>query len=197
MLVASDFLAGNEQEAGVVADRAKGDLLMLCGATLFGIVNATTELFVRNTPMYEVVGQVGFWGTLVCGIQAYVLEHEQASHTRWKDGTGWLLLLYVIAMDIVYALAPVLFRTASSSFFNISLLTSDFYGLLFGLFLFHYSPYWLYFLAFPVVISGLVLYFWHAEPEDEGETYVRAPKYLDSEAGLAEEEEEEGHAHEP
>ena len=26
----------------------------------------------------------------------------------------------------------------------------------------HYSPYWLYFPAFVVVIVGLVIYFWHS-----------------------------------
>jgi hypothetical protein len=39
-------------------------------------------------------------------------------------------------MFILYTVAPILYRMASSAFYNISLLTSDFYGLLFGLFLF-------------------------------------------------------------
>jgi len=36
------------------------------------------------------------------------------------------------AMFILYSVAPLLFRMASSSYFNMALLTSDFYGLLFG-----------------------------------------------------------------
>jgi hypothetical protein len=39
-------------------------------------------------------------------------------------------------MFILYTVAPLIYRTASSAYYNISLLTSDFYGLLFGLFLF-------------------------------------------------------------
>ena len=35
-------------------------------------------------------------------------------------------------MFILYTTAPMLYRSASSAFYNISLLTSDFYGLLFG-----------------------------------------------------------------
>jgi solute carrier family 35, member F1/2 len=35
-------------------------------------------------------------------------------------------------MFILYTVAPLLYRLASSAYFNISLLTSDFYGLLFG-----------------------------------------------------------------
>ena len=35
-------------------------------------------------------------------------------------------------MVILYTIAPVLYRMASSVYFNLSLLTADFYGLLFG-----------------------------------------------------------------
>jgi hypothetical protein len=41
-------------------------------------------------------------------------------------------LIYVIAMFILYTVAPILYRLASSAYFNLSLLTSDFFGLLFG-----------------------------------------------------------------
>jgi len=84
------------------------------------------------------------------------------------------------AMVILYTVAPLLYRMASSAYFNLSLLSSDFYGLLFGLFLYvngpitikalyklivglqHYRPYWLYFLSFVVILSGLITYFWHS-----------------------------------
>jgi len=46
------------------------------------------------------------------------------------------LFAYTAAMFILYTVAPLIYRMASSAFYNISLLTSDFYGLLFGLFLF-------------------------------------------------------------
>jgi hypothetical protein len=38
-------------------------------------------------------------------------------------------------MFILYTVAPLLYRMASSTYYNISLLTSDFYGLLFGTYL--------------------------------------------------------------
>lgn len=87
------------------------------------------------------------------------------------------------AMFILYTVAPLLYRMASSAYYNLSLLSADFYGLLFGLFLYvrplppspplymnadvvvvgqHYKPYWLYFVAFAVILVGLVVYFWSA-----------------------------------
>lgn len=68
-------------------------------------------------------------------------------------------------MIILYTVAPLLYRMASSAYYNLSLLSSDFYGLLFGLFLFHYQPFWLYFPAFAVVLVGLIVYFWTATRE--------------------------------
>lgn len=37
-------------------------------------------------------------------------------------------------MFILYTVAPLLYRMASSTYYNLSLLSSDFYGLLFGAF---------------------------------------------------------------
>jgi len=89
-----------------------------------------------------------------------------------------ILVAYTASMFILYTVAPMLYRMASSAYYNLSILSSDFYGLLFGLFLFHYRPYWLYFPAFAVVIIGLIIYFWSAPPEDQGKIEPRAPAYV-------------------
>jgi solute carrier family 35 protein F1/2 len=72
----------------------------------------------------------------------------------------------------------LLYRLASSAYFNLSLLSSDFYGLLFGLFLFHFEPYWLYFPSFTVVLLGLIVYFWHSTPEEQGTVDIQVPSYV-------------------
>jgi solute carrier family 35 protein F1/2 len=41
-------------------------------------------------------------------------------------------MAFTCAMVILYTVAPILYRLASAAFFNLSLLSSDFYGLLFG-----------------------------------------------------------------
>ena len=117
--------------------------------------NATEEFFVRRSPLYEVVGQLGMWGTLINGIQMSGLEHNGMRTANWSgenstcrpvlafasSHTELLLLVgllaaYTAAMVILYTVAPILYRLASSAYYNLSLLSSDFYGLLFGLFLF-------------------------------------------------------------
>jgi len=67
---------------------------------------------------------------LVCGtgINLYVLADQ--------NPTVGLVIAYTSAMFILYTVAPILYRMASSGYYNLSLLSSDFYGLLFGLFLY-------------------------------------------------------------
>jgi solute carrier family 35 protein F1/2 len=179
------------------------------------LANAAEEFLVRRSPLYEVVGQIGMWGTLTIGIQAAVLEHKAVREVPWNGPIGtfffhpsvtsWVdrdfgagfLMAYTTAMFIFYTMTPIVYRLASSVFYNLSLLSANFFGLLFGertmvliaiqsligisgLFLFvrlvcmyksltrvncnpnmqHYRPFWLYFVAFPVIIAGLVCYFW-------------------------------------
>ena len=58
-----------------------------------------------------------------------------------------------------YSVAPVLFRMASAAFFNISLLTANFWGLCIGIKVFGYTIFWMYGIAFACIILGLVLYY--------------------------------------
>ena len=105
--------------------------------------------------MSQVVGQLGMWGTIVNGIQAAALEHKDIPNVPWTGAVVGFLLAYtsgmshrcvrtmiyhihsfnrIIAMFILYTTAPILYRMASSAYFNIALLSSDFFGLLFGIF---------------------------------------------------------------
>ncbi|KIM69264.1 hypothetical protein SCLCIDRAFT_19882 [Scleroderma citrinum Foug A] len=175
LLVVSDVVTNKNGEAH---RRGEGDGFMIAAATLYGTANALEEVFVRKSPIYEVLGQMGMWGMIVSATQASILEHKLWSEAVWNQKTFELLAGYSIMVPIGYTIQMKFFRLASSPYFNLNLLTSDFYSLLFGLLLFHYRPYWLYFVAFSVVICGLIVYFCHATPEEQGKNDVKIPKYI-------------------
>ncbi|PPQ63305.1 hypothetical protein CVT24_006750 [Panaeolus cyanescens] len=175
LLVGSDQLT---QKGWDPVSRAKGDGFMIAGATLYGFTNATEEFLVRKRPLYEVLGQLGMWGFIINGIQSSALEWKAMTQVPWSGDIIGLLMAFTCAMLILYTLAPILYRLASSAYFNLSLLSSDFYGLLFGLFLYHYRPFWLYFISFVVIIAGLITYFWHSTPEEQGILNPQAPDYV-------------------
>jgi len=178
--VSSDHITDKDYPA---VSMVKGDIFMLIGATFYGFTNATEEKFVRSSPLYEVVGQLGLWGTLINGIQASGLEWKMIRSSTWDGATVGLLVAYTVAMLVLYTVAPILYRMASSTYYNLSILSSDFYGLLFGLFLYHYKPYFLYFIAFPVTILGLIVYFWTLPLETQGKLNVKTPDYVKSRGG--------------
>ncbi|KAI0292292.1 DUF914-domain-containing protein [Russula brevipes] len=129
LLVASDRITDKDWTA---LSKGKGDIFMIVGASLYGFTNATEELFVRRSPLYEVVGQLGMWGTIISAIQGSIIEHHKMKEASWSGRNIGLLFAYTAAMFILYTLAPLIYRLASSAYFNISLLSSDFYGLLFA-----------------------------------------------------------------
>ena len=113
--------------------------------------NAAEEFFVRQSPLYEVVGQLGMWGMLINAVQAASLEHKAIREATWDSSVGkvsfhlppvgtrtecfcgaGLLVAFTAAMVVFYTTSPILYRLASSVFFNLSLLSSDFFSLLFG-----------------------------------------------------------------
>ena len=105
MLVTSDQLTDVDKDRKAV-NKVKGDLFMLIGATLYGLsqcgflsprccllifvplANAAEEFLVRQSPLYEVVGQLGMWGTVINGIQAASLEHQGMKDSPWNGPIG-------------------------------------------------------------------------------------------------------------
>ncbi|KAH9995015.1 DUF914-domain-containing protein [Russula vinacea] len=170
LLVASDQLTHKDWAA---VNKGKGDAFMIIGATLYGFTNATEEFFVRRSPLYEVVGQLGMWGVIINGVQASIIEHHKMKEVNWSGRNIGLLFAYTVAMFILYTVAPLLYRLASSAYFNLSLLSSDFYGLLFAL-----STILALFPSFTVVLLGLIVYFWHSTPEQQGTIDIHVPSYV-------------------
>ncbi len=49
-----------------------GDLLVLAGATLYGISNVCEEFIVKNLSRVEFLGMMGLFGSFFSGIQLWV-----------------------------------------------------------------------------------------------------------------------------
>jgi len=69
-----------------------------------------------------------------------------------------MMLLYNAASVAFYTVTPYLFRMSGATFFNLSLLTSDIYGLAVGVFLFKATMTFWYPIAFVWIVGGIVVY---------------------------------------
>ncbi|KAG0037979.1 hypothetical protein BGZ82_001380 [Podila clonocystis] len=162
------FLIWSDMEAGKNfpgSDYIKGDLFCILAATLYAFSNVYQEFLVRQTSMYEVVGQLGFWATILNGIQLAVLERNEVQAVDWTGSVVGYIVGFNVAMFILYSVSPLLFRLSSATFFNLSLLTSDFYGLIFGIFLFDAKINYLYPIAYILICAGILVYNIRPTPE--------------------------------
>ena len=98
------------------------------------LANATEEFFVRKSPLYEVVGQLGMWGMIINGIQAAGLEHNDMRTATW-DGFNSEFLFVPCFHSISPRLSISLFRPSFPSLFHalfsICLIVFFFSGLIF------------------------------------------------------------------
>ncbi|KAF8419455.1 solute carrier family 35 member SLC35F1/F2/F6 [Tirmania nivea] len=179
LLMASDHIHRGSTIGGA-PNELKGDLFMLLGATFYGFSNVTEEFLVSKRPLYEVVGQIGFWGIFINGVQAAIFDREQFKNAVWDRRVGGYIIGFTLCLFTFYTIAPILFRMASAAFFNISLLTANFWVLLIGLVVFRDTIMWLYGVAFTCIVVGLVIYYiltdmlgeskkpWLGENQEEG-----------------------------
>jgi len=94
------------------------------------------------------------------------------------------MLGFALCLFLLYSLVPTFLELAGATPLNLSLLTSDFYGLLIGIFIFGFEVNFLYALAFVVVIGGVVIF----------ETFPYAPNPNEHQLLLNSDEEEGGNA---
>ncbi|QIX00522.1 hypothetical protein AMS68_006039 [Peltaster fructicola] len=159
MLVASDYLTGNNNNTADPINAVKGDLFALLGATFYGLANVYEEFMVSKRPLYEVLGQLAFWAMFINGVQASIFDRDGIAAASWSSDLAGYLVGYTLILTTFYSLAPLIFRMASAAFFNIGLLTANFWGLLVGLSLFHLTPHWLYPVSFVLIIFGHFVYY--------------------------------------
>ncbi|KAJ9195936.1 putative membrane protein [Paecilomyces variotii] len=159
ILIASDHITGSNGGDYSKGDQVKGDLFALLAATMYGLSNTTEEYFVSTRPMYEVIGQLSFFGMIIMGAQAGIFDRQSFRDAVWNGKVGGYLTGYTLCLSLFYILAPIMYRLSSAAFFNISLLTGNFWNVCIGIKVFHYSVHWMYPIAFVLIIIGQIIYY--------------------------------------
>ncbi|XP_033100400.1 solute carrier family 35 member F1-like [Anneissia japonica] len=157
LMIWADLRTGRSHSGGA-SDKLLGDMLCIVGASLYGVSNIAEEYAVRFYTRTEFLGLVGLFGSFICGIQLIIFEREELIKYEWSWQAILLLLGFAICLFSLYSLMPTIIRLSSAMAVNLSILTADIYSLLIGLFVFHYTFSFLYFLSFVTIVLGIVLY---------------------------------------
>ncbi|KXN72585.1 DUF914-domain-containing protein [Conidiobolus coronatus NRRL 28638] len=155
LLIYSDFITDKTYEG---KDVLKGDLFCLVGATFYACSNIIQEFFVHQIEFYEVIALLGLFGLPIAGIQLGALESNEFSELQFTSLSITYISVFTIIMVLLYSLTPILMKLSSATFFNISLLSSDFYTLIIGLLAFKVPTHEFYYIAFTLVVIGLFIF---------------------------------------
>lgn len=172
---------GNAQEDQEYPHKFWGDMLAISGGLLWGLNNVLHELSIKSYggPI-ENLGMRGLFGTLISIAQVAIFERDDLmamfdTTTTSTCGTGegiLLLLAYVFSLALIYLGGAYFLLVSESALYNLSLLTSDFFTVVFSVVAEHIVPPPLFFVALVWIVGGVVLYETGPSPiADSDETY--------------------------
>ncbi|CAA6667807.1 unnamed protein product [Spirodela intermedia] len=154
LVVFSDVHAdGREREQS-----SERDLFVIAASTLYAVSNVSEEYLVKEGSRLELMTMLGIFGAVVSAIQISILERDKLASIHWTSGATLPFVGFSVAMFLFYSTVPILLKISGSAMLNLSLLTSDMWGVLIRTFAYHEKVDWIYFIAFAAVVVGLVVY---------------------------------------
>ncbi|TXG58292.1 hypothetical protein EZV62_016121 [Acer yangbiense] len=135
-----------------------GDVLVVIGTIFFALSNVGEEFFVKKKDRVEVVSMIGVYGLLVSLIQLSILERKNVESIEWSTDIILALAGYTLSSFLFYTMAPFVLKLGGAAMFNLSLLTSDMWAVVIRICFYRQEVDWLYYVAFVVVVIGLVIY---------------------------------------
>ncbi|MBA0625133.1 hypothetical protein Godav_010370 [Gossypium davidsonii] len=140
-----------------------GDALVIAGTLFFAMSNVGEEFCVKKKDRIEVVSMIGLFGMLVSAL----LKHSYIVFDYCFAKLHSLLWFcfqilgfagYTFSSFMFYTITPFVLKLSGATMFNLSLLTSDMWAVVVRILFYRQQVDWLYFVAFGVVVIGLVTY---------------------------------------
>lgn len=141
-----------------MSDAVIGDILCLFGAFLYACTNVLQERVVKTQNREEYLGMVGVFGACIALVQSSLLDLEAMKQAPWDPTIVMLIIGFLTCLFLMYINTSLFLETGDCTFFNLSLLTSDVYAVIFAYFFTGKLVHWLYFLGFALVSIGLSIY---------------------------------------
>ncbi|CAN1171150.1 Solute carrier family 35 member F1 [Linum perenne] len=135
-----------------------GDALVLGATIVFASANVGEELVIKKGDWIEFLAMLSVFGLLFSFVELSVFELEELVTVKWSTNTILAIAGYAISTFFSYSVTPYVLEFSGATMLNLSLLTSDMWAVLIRISFYHQKVDGLYFVAFAVVIVGLVIY---------------------------------------
>lgn len=165
------------REDVVPVEHLYGDFLAIGGAVLLGLDDVISEMLIKNYGgLDELLFMKWLFGVGICATQLLVFERDDFIQLFGNQGvepctvsTRLLLLCGYTLFQFLDMLGELKFLSISeAALLNLSLLTSDLWATIFSVLAVGFVPSGLYFVAFLLIVAGIVLY--EAAPSPLGHT---------------------------
>eukprot|EP01034_Spumella_vulgaris_P028199 gene28199-35015_t len=154
-IIVNDSVNGGQKRG---KDPVMGDILCLCGAVLYASSNVLQEHLVKFHDRGEFLGRLGGFGFLLALLQCMVIDLPGMRTANFTTEVILSIAGFVCCLFLMYVNTSSFLEQSDAIMFNLSLLTSDVYAVIFTYFFDGYLVGWPYFLSFGLVIAGLVVY---------------------------------------
>lgn len=162
IIVITDSVHGNYADSPENA--SLGDLFCIMGSILYASSNVLQESIVKFHDREEYLGTLGCFGTIIAFIQCMIVDYPSMRQADFSGEVIGYIIGFVICLFLMYVNTSMFLIESDAALFNLSLLTSDVYAVIFSYFVYHQLVYWTYFLAFLVVAIGLYVYHKEIKP---------------------------------
>jgi solute carrier family 35, member F1/2 len=138
-----------------------GDVLCLVGSALYACSNVLQESMVKFHNREQYLGLLGSFGALIALVQCLSTELTKIERTEFSSEVILYIVGFVTCLFLMYINTSAFLQQGDAILFNLSLLTSDVYAVIFSYFITGHLVPWMYFFAFFLVAVGLYTY--HSE----------------------------------
>lgn len=143
-----------------------GDLLCVGSSLLYALQNVLQEYMLKRlrvwSSTYEYFGMLGLCGTIVSNIQWLIFERASVVSFVWTSDVVGYFIGFSGVMFTLYLLLGWYIQKFDASLFNMGILTSGVYGIVFEFAQKNASPRpisdWMYILAYLMIVAGVVGY---------------------------------------
>ncbi|RHN48657.1 putative solute carrier family 35 member SLC35F1/F2/F6 [Medicago truncatula] len=173
LVLFSDTWDGGGGGGGGGSKPILGDVLVIVGTVFFAVSNVVEVVQILRIHLCcKIICNLTFFHLIKCRnfvlrkkivlkqlpCLVSVLELKTLKSIKWSGDIVLAFAGYGVSSFIYCSLAPFVLKFGGSAMFNLSLLTSDMWAVLFRVFIYHQKVDWLYFVSFLVVGIGLIIY---------------------------------------
>ena len=137
-----------------------GDMLTILAASLYACSNVLQERLLIDVNRDEFLGMLGFFGFFLTSFQIFIFDYISMKEYQWTENPIAIVYIlgFVSCLFFMYANTSLFLQENDAVIFNLSILTSDVYSVIFSYFVYGYMVSWLYFLAFTLSALGIFIY---------------------------------------